>query len=188
MIRTPFTAVLLAMTLGGATAASATTWTVDSKKSTIAFSGIQTEQPFSGRFKTFTATIDFDPAKPESGHALVSIDVASATTGDPQRDEALPGDDWFSAKTFPAATFEATAFKALGGDRFEADGTLRIRDVGKPVALPFTLSTSGDTAHAVGHLQLVRTAFGVGQGAWATPEYVAFEVNVDIDIQATKAP
>jgi polyisoprenoid-binding protein YceI len=62
---------------------------------------------------------------------------------------------------------------------------LTIRNVSKPLALPFTLTTSGKTAHAVGKVPLIRSAFGVGQGAWATADYVAFEVNVDIDLTAT---
>ena len=168
-----------------ATQASAATWTVDPAKSKVGFSGIQTEQPFAGQFKTYMATIDFDPAKPETGHAVVTIDMASASTGEPQKDEALPGADWFDATKFPKAKFEATKFVAKGGDAYEADGTLTIRDVTKPVVLPFTFTQSGGTAHAVGKVQLIRTAFGVGQGAWATPEYVALEVNVDIDLTAT---
>lgn len=181
------TAAVLALALG-VTGASAATWTVDPAKSKIAFSGIQTEQPFSGQFKTFTASIDFDPAKPQAAHALVTIDTASASTGDAQKDEALPGEDWFNVKAFPKATFEATGFTPKGGDAYEANGTLTIRDIGKPVVLPFTLAITGDAAHAVGKAQLVRTVFGVGQGAWSTPEYVAFEVNVNIDLSATKAP
>ncbi len=186
MIRTLCCAGLLAITtMAGASAA---TWTVDRAKSKIEFTGTQTGQPFSGHFKTFAATIDFDPAKPETGHALVTIDTGSATTGDQQRDQALPGEDWFSAKAFPKAKFDVAGFKALGGDKYAADGTLTIRDMSKPVVLPFTLTTSGDTAHAVGSVQLLRSAFGVGQGDWASDEYVAFEVNVSIDLTASKAP
>lgn len=185
MIRCLAPALVLALSV---TAASAATWTVDPAKSRIVFSGTQTEQPFSGQFKTFAATIDFDPAKPQAGHVLVAIETASASTGDAQKDEALPGEDWFDVKAFPKATFEAASFTAKGGNAYEANGTLTIRNVSKPVVLPFTLDTSGDTAHAVGKVQLVRTAFGVGQGAWTTPEYVAFEVNVEIDLTATKAP
>lgn len=185
MIRFPMLAAASLLLCGSASAA---TWTVDPAKSTVGFSGTQTGQPFSGRFKTFTATIDFDPAKPEAAHATVLVDTGSAATGDPQRDEALPGEDWFSAAKFPQAKFEVSGFKPLGGDRYEATGTLTIRDATKPVTLPFTLTTAGDTAHAVGHAQLVRSAFGVGQGAWATDEYVAFEVNVDVDLTAAKAP
>ena len=184
MIRT----LLMGLLLSSAGAASAATWTVDPAKSFVSFSGTQTGQPFSGKFKLFTATIDFDPAKPEAGHVTATIDLASASTGDPQKDEALPGSDWFDASAFPKASFESTAFKSLGGDRYEADGTLTIRDAKKPVVLPFTLTIAGDTAHAVGHADLLRTSFGVGQGAWATADYVAFEVGVDVDLLAKKAP
>ncbi len=185
MIRLTLACALL---LAGAGAASAATWTVDPAKSSLGFSGKQTGDAFSGRFKTFAATIDFDPAKPEAAHVSVTVDTGSATTGDQQRDEAMPGEDWFSAQAFPQAKFEATGFKPLGGDKYEADGTLTIRGAAKPVVLPFTLTIAGDTAHAVGHAELLRSAFGVGQGAWATDEYVAFEVGVDVDLTATKAP
>lgn len=186
MIRTLSLAVPLVALM--VSQASAATWTVDPAKSKIGFSGTQTEQPFSGQFKSFSATINFDPAKPETGHATITIDTGSATTGDPQRDEALPGADWFDAKSFPKAVFEAKSFTHKGGNDYEAVGTLTIRDVSKPLVLPFTLTTTGNTAHAVGHMPLVRTTFGVGQGAWATADYVAFEVNVDIDLTATAAP
>ena len=182
MIRTLLLVTLLA---GSAPAAFAANWTVDPAKSKLGFSGSQTGQPFSGAFKRWTGTIDFDPAKPEAAHVLISVDMASATTGDPQKDEALPGSDWFDAGTFPKATFEATGFKPLGGDKFEADGTLTLRDAKKPVVLPFTLTITGDMAHAVGHADLLRGNFGVGQGAWASADYVAFEVGVDVDLVAT---
>jgi polyisoprenoid-binding protein YceI len=183
MIRPLLLAGLLALV---GTAASAATWTVDPAKSTLTFTGTATGQPFTGQFKTFVATIDFDPAKPEGGHVLVSVDTGSAATGDTQKDELIPGEDFFNAAKFPKAVFEATSFKALGGDKFEADGTLTIRDVKKPVVLPFTLTISGDTAHAVGTVQLMRQTFGVGQNAWAADDNVAFAVDVAIDLTATK--
>lgn len=166
--------------------AVAAPWTVDPAKSSIGFKGTATGQPFSGTFKSFAATIDFDPAKPAEGHATVTVDTGSAATGDAQKDELIPGADFFAASTFPKAVFEATSFKALGGDKFEADGTLTIRDVKKPVVLPFTFTTSGEDAHAVGTVQLLRQTFGVGQGAWAADDNVAFAVDVTIDIAAKK--
>ena len=170
------------------TEAVAAVWTVDPAKSRIGFSGKQTDQPFSGSFKRWTATIEFDPAKPEAAHVFVTIDTGSATTGDTQRDETLPGSDWFDATKFPKATFEATGFKPKGGDAYETAGKLVIRDVSKDVVLPFMLTVAADTAHAVGTAKLVRTAFGVGQGPWATDRYVALDVGVDVDLTARRTP
>ena len=172
----------------GAGAAEAATWTVDPAKSRLGFTGSQTGTPFSGRFKTWTAAIDFDPAHPEAGRVSAKVDTASAATDDPQKDEALPTPDWFDASTFTTATFDATGFAPKGGDAYETSGKLTLRGIAKDVALPFTLTVQGDQAHAVGHAKLVRTDFGVGQGAWTTGDYVALDVTVDLDLVATRKP
>lgn len=163
-------------------------WTVDPAKSTLGFSGTQTGTPFSGHFTKFDANIDFDPAHPEAGHASVVIDMASAVTGDTQRDESLPQADWFDVKDFPKADFEATGFRSKGDNDYEAVGTLTIRGLKKDVVLPFTLDVNGDIAAAKGKLTLVRSDYGIGQGAWATGQWVALEVDVNVDLTAKKAP
>ncbi len=174
--------------IGFGSAAQAASWTVDPAKSTLGFTGQQTGAPFTGRFKTWTAAIDFDPAHPEAGHVSASIDIASASTDDPQKDEALPTPDWFDATEFGKATFDATGFAPKGGDAFETSGKLTLRGVSKSVVLPFTLTIVGDQAHAIGHAKLLRTDFGVGQGAWTSGDYVALDVTVDLDLVATRKP
>ena len=105
MIRAPFFAgaATLPVVLGSATAARAASWAVDVSRSKLGFSGQQTGAPFTGRFKTWTASIDFDPARPEAAHVVATVDVATATTGDPQKDEAMPSADWFDASDFAKA-------------------------------------------------------------------------------------
>lgn len=180
------TAVLFTGVLLTAQAARAADWAVDAGKSRIGFSGVQVGVPFQGRFKRFEAQIAFDPAAPEAGHALVLIDLTSAETGDVQRDTALPQADWFDAKADRQARFEAARFVAKGGDAYEAVGTLTIRGIRKDAVLPFRLTVAGETAHAVGRLELQRTAFGVGQGPWASGQWVALEVGVEVDLTARR--
>lgn len=187
MISKILAATLLAG-LGATASADAATWTVDPAKSKLGFTGQQTGTPFSGRFKAWTVAIDFDPAHPEAGRVSATIDIASASTGDPQKDEALPTSDWFDAAKFTTATFEAVGFLPKGGDAFETSGKLTLRSVTKDVTLPFTLTVAGDVAHAVGQAKLVRTDFGVGQGSWAADDYVALGVDVDMDLVATRKP
>ena len=117
---------------------------------------------------------------------MVLIDLASATTGDKQRDQALPDKDWFDTAHFPQARFVSTAIRRTGGNSYVATGNLTIRGVTKVVSLPFTLTVAGNNARARGHLQLVRSAFGIGQGTWSTGQWVALEVGVDVDIVATR--
>ena len=176
-------AVLLTASLSAAHAAD---WTIDTAQSHLDFTGSQSGSPFNGHFTGFAGTIAFDPANP--AHADVTIDTATATTGDSQKDGAMPGADWFAAQKFPQEHFVATGFKLTTAGGFETNGTLTIRGISKPVTLPFTLAITGDIAKATGHVQLIRTRFGVGQGAWSTAQYVALEVAVNFAITAKSAP
>lgn len=179
-------AAALLLTL--ATGAEAATWTVDPARSSLGFTGQQSGEAFKGRFKAWTAAIDFDPAHLEAGRVAARVDVASAATGDAQKDEAMPTPDWFDASRFTTASFVAAGFAPKGGDAYETTGHLTLRGATKDVVLPFTLTIAGDTAHAVGHATLVRTDFGVGQGAWSSGDTVALDVAVDLDLVATRTP
>ncbi|ABD87875.1 YceI family protein [Rhodopseudomonas palustris] len=179
--------ILAVVALGAAVtdAAEAASWKVDPARSQIGFSGTQTGEHFQGKFSRYQATIDFDPAQPDSGHALILVELGSANTGDKQRDQALPGEDWFDVARFPTATFEAKRFVGKGGNAYEAQGTLSLHGISRDLVLPFTLDVENGTAHAKGHVELLRNAFGVGQNAWNSDAYVGFAVGVDIDLIAT---
>jgi polyisoprenoid-binding protein YceI len=182
-----FAAALLAFGLlvAGIAPSFASSWKVDPARSRIGFSGTQTGEAFKGEFTNYQAAVDFDPANPEAGHALIVIDLAGAKTGDSQRDEALPGEDWFNVGQFPKARFEVKKFTFKGATAYEAAGTLSIRNISREVVLPFTLDIRDGVAHAKGHVDLMRNVFGVGQNAWATDEYVGFPVGIDVDLIAT---
>jgi cytochrome b561 len=175
-----------ALLLFTALPSEAAEWQVDPGKSNLGFIGSLSGKPFDGHFKSWQADISFDPANPAAGHAKVVIDMASALTGDKQRDLALPSSDWFDVKKSPQAVFEATGFTAKGGNAYEAQGTLSIRGVQKAVVLPFTLEIPGDTAHAKGQLDIVRTDYGVGQGEWTDGSTVALKVSIVFDLTAKK--
>jgi polyisoprenoid-binding protein YceI len=168
------------------TPACATDWRMLPAKSWLGFTGTMAGAPFDGRFTHWKATISFDPADPGHGHAVVTIDMASAVTGDPQKDRALPQSDWFDAKTFPRATFEALSFRLKDGNSYEAVGTLTIRNVKKQVTMPVTIETTGDSLYAKGQLNLVRTDYGVGQGAWSSAQWVALDVVAAFEVAAVR--
>jgi polyisoprenoid-binding protein YceI len=169
-------------------AAEAAIWKLDVSRSTLKFSGTQTGNAFQGAFNRFTGTVDFDPDHLETSSIRIMIDLASASTGDPQRDTALPGKDWFSVAQSPKATFEATTIRAEGPDRYQAIGHLTLRGISKPLILPFKLEMKGASAHATGRVEISRDEFGVGQGSWASGQWVGLAVSVDVDIYATREP
>jgi len=166
--------------------AAPATWMVD-PASKLTFQGAMNGQAFSGTFRRWSAQVVFDPKALAASKAIVSINVASVTTGDADRDQAMPTDDWFASGKFAQATFLTRDFRDLGGGKYVADGDLTIRGVKQPIALPFTLAISGDTARMNGAIVLNRTAFGVGQGQWKTGEVVDTKVTVSVALTAHRA-
>ena len=116
----------------------------------------------------------------------VTVDLASADTGDGQRDDSLKGSDFFDIGAHPAAVFTAREIRHLGGDRYEARGTLDLRGASKPATLRFTLRIDGDRAHVSGTARIDRTAFGVGQGEWAATDAIAAGVDIAFAFTATR--
>ncbi|HTQ72557.1 MAG TPA: YceI family protein [Acidocella sp.] len=181
-------ALLLPVFLLAATPACAATWSVQPSASTLGFSGTQTGSPFTGTFKQWTAEIAYDPAHPEAAHVHIVVNTGSAHTGDTQRDEAMPGADWFSAAAFPQAVFDATGFTPAGSNHFTTTGTLTIRGISHKLTLPFTLDVAGSQATAEGEIALNRGDYGVGQGNWASGDWVGLPVEVKFVLAAKTTP
>jgi len=160
-------------------------WVVDHGQSRLGFRGTQLGSSFEGRFDRFDASIDFDPDT-ATGTVRVTVDIASAATGDSQRDSAMPGADWFDVASHPTALFEATRFRRTGEGAFEADATLTLRGISHPLTLPFTLVEENGATRARGAVTLVRTDFGVGQGQWASGNWVGLDVEVTVDLLARR--
>ena len=177
----------LLLTATAAPAFAASSWQVDPQGSRLAFHGSMSGEGFDGAFRRWTAQIVFDPKALAASKVAVSIDTASAATGDADRDQALPGGDWFASQAFPKASFVSRGFKDLGGGRYQALGDLTIRGTKRPIVLPFTLNITGDVAHMNGAVALNRTDFGVGQGRWKTGDVVAPAVTVNVSIVAHRA-
>ncbi|MGQ3229706.1 MAG: YceI family protein, partial [Blastomonas fulva] len=142
-------------------------------------------EPVTGSFGKWSSTILFAPDALEASKVDVSIDLASVDTGDSQRDGTLTDTDFFDTSRFARASYRATRFTALGGDRYRADGTLTLRGVSKPVPLAFTLTIAGDKARARGTARIDRTSFGVGQGEYASTTEIAGPVAISFDFSAT---
>jgi polyisoprenoid-binding protein YceI len=177
-------ALILAAALLAAPPALAEQWTIQPAASTLGFTDTQSGAPFTGSFTRWTGQITYDAAHPDAAHIHIIVQTASAHTGDPQRDEALPRSDWFATDAFPQAVFDATGFTPVGGDKFTTTGTLTIRGNTKKLTLPFTLDVSGTTATAKGSVNLNRADYGVGQGSWSSGAFIGLNVGVNFTVVA----
>ena len=177
------------VTLAQSPSPSATTpdrWTVV-KGSTLGFAADWSGDAIDGRFARWEAEILFSPEALDASRLTVTVDIASATTGDAQRDASLPTPDWFDAARHPKAVFTAASFRKTGPGRYIARGRLDLRGVSVPLSLPFTLAVKDDTAIVSGSAVLDRTRFGVGQGEWASTDQIAAKVKVSVVLTAMRA-
>ena len=154
---------------------------VQAPGSSLVFAGKYQGEAFTGRFPGFSTTLRFDPKQLATSKLVVSIPLATAATSNADYDGELRGASFFDASKFPRATYTATRFRALGGNRYAADGTLTLRGVGKPVVLEFTW-TPGAAPVLSGQAIVKRLAFGVGAGDWADtaliPDAIAISTRV----------
>lgn len=167
--------LLLVLSLNAAAAERA----VVSGKSEIGFSVKQMGVSVSGVFRRYTAQIDLDPNAIDKARAQIEIDTASLSTGDDEADAVAAEKAWLDVAGFPKAMFVSSRVRALGGERFEAAGTLSIKGQSKPLTVPFALKAAPDgSAVASGEFKIQRTAFGIGGGEWNEGDLVSPEVNI----------
>ena len=152
------------------------------QQSEIAFTTRQMGVPVEGRFKKFDAQLAFDPKHPEAGKVSIAIDAASASFGIADTDAELPKPAWFGAAKFPQATFQSTAIKAAGPNRFDVAGRLSAKGNARDVIVPVTLAQAGATTRATGSFTIKRLDFKIGEGEWTDTSLVANDVVVKFSL------
>ena len=154
---------------------------VQAPGSTLAFAGTYQGEAFTGRFPGFATTLSFDPQQLATAKLDVTIPLATVTTGNQDYDGEMRGDAFFDTARFAQARYTATKIRALGGNRYAADGMLNLRGVSKPVTLTFTW-TAGAKPVLAGKATVKRLEFGVGGGEWADtallPDAIAVSTKV----------
>lgn len=165
----------LGMSLPGL--ASAADYSVQAASSKLGFSGNFQGTGFDGGFEKWTAAISYDPAKLATSKFDVEVDLASARTGDHDRDNALPGTDFFNVAKFPKAHFVTTGFHQNGA-QVVADGNLTLHGVTKPVSLNVTFKPQGTGATLDVTTTLKRLDFGVGGGDYSDTSVIGADIKV----------
>ena len=178
----PACAVALMLVFAGPAMAA-----VDMAKSTISAVSRQMSVPVDGKFKKFSATLDFDPAKPAAGHAQFSVDVGSYDLGDESYNEQVRGKEWFDATAYPSATFVSTSIAPAAAGTYNVSGKLTIKGKTLDVVAPVNYKQDGANQVFDGVLPIKRLQFAIGTGDWKDTSVVADEVQIKFHIvNATK--
>jgi len=73
-----------------------------------------------------------------------------------------------------------------GGDNYQARGKLTIREVTRDVTLPFSLRIQNSQATARGTIDIKRLDYGIGRNEWASTNYVADTVTIELTVVASR--
>lgn len=92
----------------------------------------------SGRFNTFTGTLDYDNAKPQDMKLKVEIQTDSVDSNHAERDKHLRGKGFLDVKKFPTATFVSTSYKVKDDMHGILTGNLTLHGVTKSIDLDVT--------------------------------------------------
>ena len=148
-----------------------------------------------GSFTEFEGTAHLDVANPAASTASVTIQVASITTGNDQRDGHLRTNDFFDAPSFPTITFSSTSVEVLGSEAFRLHGDITVKGVSKPISIDFEhTGTAKDPfgnlrAGFEGKAQLTRSDFGISYNAALETGgvLVSDKIALEFDISAVKS-
>lgn len=152
------------------------------KGSTLGFTGTFQGAEFKGKFGDFQAAIHYDPTDLAKAKFDVTVQLASASTGDVDRDESLPGSDFFNIAKFPTAHFMTRQFRQDGA-KVIAEGTLDLKGASKPVNLEVSFTPREGGATLDVSAKLNRLDFGIGSGEFADTSTIAAEVNINAHLE-----
>lgn len=163
------------------------TYKIDPVHSATGFSVRHVFSKFTSSFTKTTGTITVDQANMENNTVEATIEIASVSTANADREKHLQSADFFDAANFPTATFKSTAWKKTGDDTYDVTGDLTIRGVTKSVVLKVTALGFGPGMRPGTFLSgweattvLKRSDFGVSYG----PKILGEDVTVNISIEA----
>ena len=148
-----------------------------------------------GSFQDFEGSAHLTAQDPAASTASVTIQVASITTGNDQRDGHLRTNDFFDAPSFPTITFTSTSVEVLGPEEFRLNGELTIKGVTKSISIDFEhTGTAKDPygnlrAGFDGKAQLTRSDFGISYNAALETGgvLVSDKITLEFDISAVKS-
>jgi len=127
--------ILLAAAFTYTAASAQTTWTVDKAHSNVKFTVTHLMvSDVDGIFKNYDATIT--AAKPDFSDAKfqISIQTASVTTDNDQRDKHITSPDFFDVATYPTITFTSTGITKTSDKHYKLTGNLTLHGVTKPAS------------------------------------------------------
>jgi polyisoprenoid-binding protein YceI len=93
-----------------------------------------------GWFKDLEGSGYFDADDATKSNLKLTIKAESIDTGNADRDTHLRSNDFFDMENYPEIRFESTKVEKVDDEHYRVTGDLTIKDVTRPITIPFELS------------------------------------------------
>ena len=121
-----------------------TNWALDATHSGVDFSVKHMMfATVKGGFEKFDATIVADPTDLTTAEIEFTVDLASVSTRNEDRDNHLRSADFFDVENYPNMTFVATSIEKTDDNEYNVTGNLSLRGVTKQETFQVTYEGSG---------------------------------------------
>jgi len=130
------TSVLIALLFIIFSSNAQTTWVIDPAHSSIQFEvSHMTISSVTGQFTSYSGNIISKKNNFEGAKITATVQAASITTNNLERDKHLKDDDFFNVEKYPEIKFVSTSFEKKDNNNYLIKGNLTIKDVTKPIIL-----------------------------------------------------
>lgn len=168
MMTRKFAFVPLLLLFAAATSAQVSTWDFDLRHSNLGFKVKHLMISYvRGSFERFSGLVTYDEKDVTHSSVQVTIDVASISTANADRDKHLRSPDFFDAEKYPEMTFVSRRIDASDG-HLKIIGDLTIKGTTEEVTLdvdgptpPMTDPWGGTRMGATATTRINRTDFGL---------------------------
>jgi polyisoprenoid-binding protein YceI len=176
---------------------SVSTWNIDAAHSVAEFKVKHMMiSNVKGQFTGVTGKLTLDEADITNSTVEATIDAATITTGDAQRDAHLKSADFFDVETFPTLAFKSGRVSKLGEGELALEGELTIHGVTRNVKFAVEGPTTpgkdpwGNTRIGISATTKInRKDYGLSWNAALETGgiLVGEEVTITLDVQFVKA-
>lgn len=187
MVKRSYWIVWIAILAAATARAEPTCFTGGGHSGSLTFVGAVEGEEFTGRFGEFDVEYCLDARDPAAGAIRVDVGLASADSGNDDRDQTLMGSEFFAVDEHPQARWRSAGI-AADGDGFRADGELTLKGITRSQAIRFIVEPRGEDLVVrgrftmAGSAELDRQRWEIGTGDFADPEFVRNRVDVAFEV------
>jgi polyisoprenoid-binding protein YceI len=157
-------------------------WNADTANAKIAFTVSGPFGMVDGSFTDLKSTFQFDPNDLPGSYIKATIDPATVSTGDWLRNYHLRNEEQFlNTSKYPLLGFTSTKIEKTSTG-FKALGNLSLKGITKPIEIPFTFSSSGNSGFFKGQFAIERMDYNIGTEGGT----VGNTINISIEVPVTK--